>query len=218
MICRSATADLKQPCVGDTVTSHVKTITLIRHGRSAHARAFEAATLCDLGAILRGYDAAGIDDDCMPPSEAVACIGAAGQVVCSPLRRSRESAKRLFGEAGSSGGGGVRVDPTFREVDLPEPPWLRVGVALHPAYWIVCLRVLWLLRLHRGNVESPRCAWKRAGKAADRLSVLARSHGHVVLVGHSLLNYLIARILVRRGWRGKPRFQGYWEHVTFNKE
>ena len=196
----------------------MKTITLIRHGRSAHGRAFEAATLRDLGRVLRGYDAVGIADDCLPLAEAVARIGAAGHVVCSPLRRSLESARRLVDQADAGGCGGIRVDATFREVDLPEPPRLRMGVALHPAWWVVCLRALWLLRLHGGDVESPRRVWRRAGKAAARLAVLARSHGHVVLVGHSLLNYLIAWILVRRGWRGKPRFQGYWEVVTFNKD
>jgi broad specificity phosphatase PhoE len=196
----------------------MNTITLIRHGRSAHGRAFEATALRDLGDVLRNYDAVGIAADCVPPAEAVACIGAAGRVVCSPLRRSSESAQWLLDAANVGGGDSVRVDPTFREVDLPEPPGLRCGVAMHPAWWVACLRMLWLLRLHGGNIESPRRVWKRASKAANRLAVLARSHGHVVLVGHCLLNYLIAWILVRRGWQGKPRFQGYWEQMTFNKE
>jgi hypothetical protein len=109
------------------------------------------------------------------------------------------------------------MDSAFREVDLPEPPGIRLGLALHPTLWVTGLRLLWFLRLRKGQVESPRGVWQRARESSGRLAVLADSHGHVVLVGHSLLNYLIGWMLIRQGWQGKPRFQGYWECISFIK-
>jgi len=179
--------------------------------------AFEPTTLRQLAQVLKSYDETGIATDSRPPLQVVTDARAAAVVVCSPLQRSLESASRLFEGSTCTKFRQVKVDEAFREVDLPAPPGVGWRLTLYPMLWVMVLRILWLLRLHGGSVESPRGVWRRAHEAARRLVPLAQIHGHVVLVGHSLLNYLIAWVLVRQGWQGKPCFQGYWESISFNK-
>lgn len=167
--------------------------------------------------VLRSYDTAGIAADSVPSADALACFANARFVTCSPLPRARESARRLLCATHAYGDGHIPEDLTFREVELADPPQVFLDLTLHPSWWVGYLRMLWLLQLYGGKIESPRRVWQRAHEAADKLAALAQAHGHVVLVGHSLMNYLIAWCLIRQGWRGKPRFQNYWEQTSFEK-
>src|SRR5438093_9970936 len=63
------------------------------------------------------------------------------------------------------------------------------------------------------GVESFKAARERAAKAASILTGHAEESGAVVLVGHGLMNILIARRLRASGWRG-PRLPSP-QHWTF---
>src|SRR5947209_3581228 len=63
-----------------------------------------------------------------------------------------------------------------------------------------------------------RLVSERAAKAASVLTGRAEESGAVVLVGHGLMNILIARRLRATGWRG-PRFPSpqYWTFGSYER-
>lgn len=187
-------------------------ITIVRHGRSAHAAAYKRARLADMPPLLDAYDAAGICATSPPPQEVLNHVASAAVIVASPLARARDSA-RLATASGDCRD--IMIDDLFREVDLPVPPTRGPAIALSPFLWVLILRCAWLVRLLPGAVQSPRAVWARAVTAADRLDRLSVGHGHVVLIGHSLFNYLTGFALLRRGWRGKVRPQAHWQCTMF---
>ena len=183
-------------------------IILVRHGKSEYSASYRRASLRDMKRLLVEYDLAGIAQDSYPSNAVVARASEVDLIVCSDLPRSIASAAKLAGEKQ------VVIDAIFREPELPVP---RFGWRLTapPALWVGILRTLWLFRLVTGEVESPRAVWSRAQSAASTLICLSRERGVVMLVGHSLFNFLVGYILVRQGWSGSACFQGHWDSNTY---
>lgn len=179
-------------------------IVLIRHGKpsvdlsgSAQAR--------DLAALAAAYQLSGIIDT--PPESAYRLAQGVAMVLCSDLLRARQSAQALGFD------GRVTADSLFSEAQLPH---FRQGrIRLPVGLWLIVLRVLWLACFSR-NGESYRSAKRRADLSAQRLIEAADSHGSVLLVGHGVMNHLIARSLKARSWhsRVKPG-KGYWGYGVF---
>jgi Domain of unknown function (DUF4111) len=99
------------------------------------------------------------------------------------LRRSIESAQWLASSREA------HIEPAFREAGLPD----SIGTALRmpPGIWVVVARVAWWLDSCYSS-ETVRSAKYRAELATDQLCSLADQHGTVLVVGHGLLNRLIA--------------------------
>lgn len=172
----------------------MSTIVLARHGRPAWD--FETAIPGRAFAEWRrGEDDAPLDPSSRPGKELEQHVRGAHCVAASPLRRSRESALLLAPSAQPL------VDACFREGELPSA--FRSALRLGPEVWAWLARSAWFCGWS-GGVESFREARARAAQAAALLTAEAR-RGLVVLVGHGLMNILIARQLRRTGWRG-PRF------------
>ena len=178
-------------------------ITLIRHGRPHTGRGWCSAT--DFSAWLQTEGDRGIARSALPSRNQLAreCL-----VYCSDLRRAIESASCLTDPET------VSVDPTFREPGLGPvavPHWIRLPVSV----WMVVARIAWFMRVSDGP-EPVDQARRRARDAAERLDADARQHGHVAVVGHALLNTLIAGELRQMGWRGPKRpGRHYWEQTTY---
>ncbi|WP_026600581.1 histidine phosphatase family protein [Methylomonas sp. 11b] len=179
-------------------------IILLRHGKPA-VQLSGMARGKDLAAIAKAYDASGIVD--RPPPEILAELRHLSYVVCSDLPRSVESAHAL-------GFGQLHVaDSLFRESALPH---FDSGlIALPITAWVMVCRLLWLAGFGQ-NGEAYAVAKCRALQAANRLIGLAEAHGNVLLVGHGLMNYLIAQQLRANGWRGpaKPG-KRFWEYGVY---
>jgi hypothetical protein len=82
----------------------------------------------------------------------------------------------------------------------------------------VISRLLW----HAGfapGIESSFAASLRAAKAADLLMAEAAKSGTAALVAHGYFNFLIGRVLKRRGFvkRGSHRAR-YWNSVIYERE
>jgi broad specificity phosphatase PhoE len=107
------------------------------------------------------------------------------------------------------------IDPCFREAELPAA--IRSGLRLRPEMWARLARAAWFCGWSAG-VESFRAARERASKAASVLTGHAEACGAVVLVGHGLMNILIARQLRSAGWHG-PRFPRarHWAFVVYER-
>jgi broad specificity phosphatase PhoE len=156
------------------------------------ARPFRGAPFAEW---RRGEDNAPLDPVSRPGSALVQLVRAASCVIASPLRRSLESA-RLLAPAG------VPVtDALFREADLP--CGFRSAARLRPDVWAVLARSAWFFGWADG-MESFAATRVRAAGAAQLLTARAESHDTIAVVGHGMINIVIARELRAHGWRG-PR-------------
>jgi broad specificity phosphatase PhoE len=182
-------------------------IVLVRHGRIA----WEFLTLIPgyaLSEWRRGEDAAPLDTGYRPGAELERLIGTAASLIASPLRRSLESA-RLLAPAVEP-----LIDARFREAELPAA--IRSGVRLPAKMWAGLARAAWFAGWGADGVESFPDARARAASAAAILTEHAATRGAVVLVGHGLMNILIAGQLRAGGWRG-PRLpsQRHWGFAIY---
>ncbi len=184
-------------------------IVLMRHGKpKIETRVRVCAS--EFTVFVGEYDAAGIDPAHEPPGTLIEQAGRCRFVLCSSLRRSRESALALGVTAIDA------CDPMFREMELPCADWRFPR--LSAMAWIGIFRILWLFGYCPGS-ESFEEARQRARRCAERLTEYAAQHGSVLFVGHGALNWFIARDLKRMGWSGfgtSP--QRHWGFDVFRYE
>lgn len=179
-------------------------ITLIRHGEPKY-RLSGSMRAGELPKIAKCYDASGIVDT--PPMATIDAIAGYDIAVCSQLNRSIESASAL-------GISDIHLaNPLFAETMIPH--FNTGSLAMPIEIWVGILRLLWLLGFS-ANGESLYNALRRAQQAAEMLIELAKHDNHVVLVGHGLFNYMIARVLLKKGWYGPKRpGKDYWEFGSY---
>lgn len=183
-------------------------IVLARHGRliwdfatPIRGRAF--------GEWLRGENSAPTDPSHRPSAELQDLVRTADGIVASPLRRSLDSASLLAPAAEPL------IDACFREAELPFA--IAIGLRLPAIMWAGLARIAWFCGWSPG-VESFGAARGRAAEAARTLAAQAEVRGAVVLVGHGLMNILIAARLRGAGWRG-PVLPGqrHWGFAVYDK-
>lgn len=105
------------------------------------------------------------------------------------------------------------VDAIFCEAQLPYGRWKRPR--LSPFTWAFILRILWLCGYSPG-VESATTTRTRACTAAQRLKSIA-DEGTVLLLGHGVMNRLIAKQLEADGWsREKRSSSRYWSAQVYH--
>lgn len=130
-------------------------------------------------------------------------------LVSSDVRRAVESADRLDAPAERI------VSPLFREADLSAR--IGLGVRFPPPVWEFLVRGLWRLGVSP-TVASRREALGRARQAAQTLATLTAKHGSVAVIGHGVMNALIARQLRRSGWTGPERpGRRYWACARYER-
>ncbi|MCZ6783430.1 MAG: histidine phosphatase family protein [Proteobacteria bacterium] len=183
-------------------------IVLVRHGKPDHD-GMTPVSGTRFGEWLRAYDAAPVDVELPPPGALRARAREAALLVTSPLRRSLESAALLAPDAA------VLTEDQFRESALPSR--VPTSIRLNPHVWTRLTRAAWLLGWSP-DVEGVAAVRARARVAARRLVELASAKHPVWLVGHGILNGLIAGELRRAGWRGpRRRPTRYWADVVFER-
>ena len=182
-------------------------IILMRHGKPA-LKDFTAMASAAMAPWIADYDRSEIGTNA-PTSEAMAAVRNIGLAATSTAPRALTSLAAL-------GIAPTIKDSVFCEAALPvvSVPFLR----LSPFSWALVFRLLWLFRLARGP-ESYTQAKQRAHQASDRLAALAGStSGSVLLLGHGIMNRLIARQLRRQGWaETSSGGSGYWSVAVYEK-
>lgn len=183
-------------------------IILVRHGRPDHSGA-SWSTPAGMKTWVERYNAANVVGHERP--EALRRLaGTAEAVVCSSLMRCVESRQHLLCECS------IEPDPLFAEAHLPYTNW---RFPLMPSrFWRLTFRAAWFLGF-ASNTEPVSESRRRASAAADKLIELAHSHETVLLMGHKIMNALIAAELRRRGWKGPalPLLSGYWHPSRYHK-
>jgi len=143
----------------------------------------------EMKTFIERYDHATIE----PPQiteEIHALTESADIELSSKLSRSRETLE-LFGNR-------VRdCHAVFNEAGLPYAD--GKSFKLPAKVWTLIFRLAWLLG-YSNHSESYKEAKMRAEVAADLLVSLAADHQTVLLVGHGVMNCLIAKSLKKRGF------------------
>ena len=176
------------------------------HGKPAFAGSAKVTSRKMSGWITE-YDLADTGDD-IPPESSKSLAFSASRIISSPLPRALSSLKALGPEPDV-------IDAVFREAGLPV--FHIRGFRLSPAVWAAFFRVMWLCGLSR-NVERVGTAKRRAAQAANSLVGLAKtSDGPVLLMGHGLMNRLIARELRSLGFKEyRCQGNGYWNASIYS--
>jgi broad specificity phosphatase PhoE len=173
-------------------------IVLVRHGRSAHrddGRWIPGTRVPD---HERRYDAAGLLDGDLPPSELAELARRADILASSDLPRAIESARRLVP------GRDPLIVPMLREITLEPPAWMAIPLPV--GAWDALTFARWTVRLALGAGHE---VVDRADVAADWLVERAGGGGIVVAVTHGGFRRIVASRLRSRGWRRGVRVMGY---------
>lgn len=183
-------------------------IILVRHGRPDHS----AARWCSPARMkdwIECYDRASVAGHEVP-AELVALARTAGTVVCGSFARCIQSRDSLGVERCPE------PDPLFDEAHIPYPDW--TFPRLPADLWRLLFRCAWFCGFAR-HTEPVAAANRRASAAAQRLIQLAEAHGSVLLMGHGIMNILIAWQLRKRGWAGARQLlmRGYWQASIYRK-
>lgn len=162
----------------------------MRHGKPTY-RGFPKVTSAEMVDWVAQYNLSDTGSD-TPPGASKLMASSASQIVSSTLLRAISSLKALGCEPDI-------IDDVFREAELP---LFRIpGFRISPLNWATFFRVMWLCGLSR-KVEPLTMAKKRAVKAANILNTCAKNaNGPVLLMGHGIMNRLIARELIASGWK-----------------
>ncbi|MDM2737410.1 phosphoglycerate mutase family protein [Citrobacter sp. Ct235] len=181
-------------------------IILMRHGKPAFTASSRVTSL-KMAEWISQYNLCDTGSD-MPPQFSKTLASCALHIISSPLPRARSSLTALGREPDL-------IDEVFREADLPvfHIPAFR----LPPIFWASVFRIMWFCGISR-NVESLGIAKQRAVQAADILVTSVKVvNGPVLLMGHWVMNRLIAKELVSMGWKEYRRQgNGYWNAVIYS--
>ncbi|MDQ2819834.1 MAG: histidine phosphatase family protein [Pseudomonadota bacterium] len=177
-------------------------ITLIRHGKPILPPSRWLAPY-EMAQWIAAYDQSLVETTTIPAASFAACSGAT-IIFASTLARAMSSASALGHHAPC-------IDAVFREAALPFPLWRfpRLPAPL----WAALFRLSWLLGYSRG-ADALASVTARA-RNASALLVAGAADGRVLLIGHGVMNRLIARELRAAGWTGTGMHgSGYWSTVS----
>ena len=122
------------------------------------------------------------------------------------------TASRALSSVQALGHTATVADAIFCEAQLPFS--LCRFPRLSPFVWVAFFRLLWFFGYSRG-ADSIQVTKIRAKAAAQKLISLAEK-GSVLLVGHGIMNRLIAKELVALGWRGFTKQESkYWSASVY---
>jgi len=179
-------------------------IILMRHGKPDHAFPARISALA-MAQWCEEYNLSRVSD--LPPQRSLMIAKKANVIVTSILPRALSSLEKLGMQAHSS-------DALYSEVDIPILPLTRLH--LPPAIWLSLWRLMWFCG-YSGSVESFKSATARARQAAKQLIRLSEQ-GTVLLVGHGIMNKMIARELRKQGWQGEKHASSrHWSTAIYNR-
>ena len=182
-------------------------IILARHGKPDISTS-QRVSPRDLAGWIEKYNQAGIQK-MEAPQDIRGLAECARLLVCSALPRSKHSVHLLCENRA------YISDALYNEAGLRHVDWVWPVL---PAYiWVSLFRAMWFVGFGQNSV-SLHAARARAGQAAGALVALAEQNQTVLLVGHGIMNNLIAGHLRKHGWTRSARPKhNYWSATTYYK-
>ncbi len=104
----------------------------------------------------------------------------------------------------------------FNEAGIPDAhiPFFK----LPPKKWLIILRILMLLGQGKKDL-SLKASKLQAKEAAEYLLTLSEEHQSIVVIGHGGMNWLIQKVLQKKGWKlaSKPSHKHFGvTRLTYN--
>jgi broad specificity phosphatase PhoE len=184
-------------------------ILLIRHGQP-HIALSPRTSHAGFADYIDAYEEAGLSPSNLPPEEVRDLARELDHVFTSGRPRSHQSAAALAPHAE------LIADPLFAEAPLASPPIPLLKLKVPK--WAVMSRILWHAGFHP-EIENSRAAAKRAVRAAEILIARARQKGVTALVAHGYFNWMIGRVLLKRGFDRTGSHQArYWNTVIYESK
>ncbi|WP_404684634.1 hypothetical protein [Raoultella terrigena] len=181
-------------------------ITLMRHGKPeiATRRGGRWLSAHEMHAWIADYNAATVAE--MPCPRTTSACEAGDYIVSSPLPRALTSLTTL----------GANPHAILHELSEAPLPVINVPLIKFPcAIWLILFRLLWLTDLARGSEAKAEVRMRAARMARELIDAAAR-YGHVVSMGHGILNKFISLELTRLGWiKIASTGSGYGSYVTW---
>jgi broad specificity phosphatase PhoE len=185
------------------MVSSLGKIILMRHGRPVLNQSGRI-TPAEMEGWIEHYNLAEVEAD-GAPNDGLSWLDSTTCIVASTAPRALSSVQAL-GYAPSV------IDAVFCEAQLPFAVWRFPR--LSPVVWAAFFRLFWFFGYSRGS-ESIQVAKVRARIAALKLIALA-GQGPVLLVGHGIMNRLIAKELIALGWAGPAKHRNsYWSASVY---
>lgn len=181
-------------------------IILMRHGKPILSPQNWIAP-CEMEQWIQHYNLSEVKAEGVPLTS-FSLANSANFIVASNVRRALLSVQVLGCKVSDS-------DAVYAEAGLPFALWNFPR--LPPAVWAAFFRLLWLIGYSRGS-ESVLGAKIRAKVAAKKLTSLA-DKGTVLLVGHGIMNHLIAKELITLGWAAPSKHEStYWGASVYTRQ
>lgn len=173
-------------------------IILMRHGKPVLAQTGWIPS-AEMQRWIEQYNISEVEHDGIP-SVSLDLANSATIIVASTASRALSSARAL--------GHTVSVaDAVFCEAELPFALWRFPR--LPPFAWAAFFRLLWLFGYSRGS-DTIQVTKIRAKAAVQKLLAFAED-GPVLLIGHGIMNRLIAKELIALGWTAPSKQESkYW--------
>ncbi|MEP5154204.1 histidine phosphatase family protein [Planktotalea sp.] len=160
-----------------------------------------------VGDIVARYEQADLAADSEPSEAALELAQTCSRGFCSELPRAIGSIEKLGLSEKTT------IDPDFTESALPFLTWARPNLTFFT--WCILFRITWLFGFSQ-NGEHIRGAKTRAKRCAERLIADTKEDETTLLLGHGIMNRLIARELKRNGWRKiASSGENYWAISTY---
>ncbi|MGZ4956317.1 MAG: histidine phosphatase family protein [Methylobacter sp.] len=173
-------------------------IILMRHGKPVLTPT-DRITPAEMERWIEHYNLSEVEADSAPIA-GLQWLDSTTCIVSSTAPRALSSAQALSHTASV-------VDAVFCEAQLPFALWRFPR--LSPFVWAAFFRLFWFFGYSRGS-ESVQATKTRAKTAVRKLIALAEQ-GPVLLVGHGIMNRLIAKELIALGWAGPSKHRSkYW--------
>ncbi|WP_155400615.1 histidine phosphatase family protein [Vibrio nigripulchritudo] len=187
-------------------------IVIMRHGRpelDLDALKKQKFSSLKLGEIVEQYEQSALEKSQTIPHSSLAISQSCQFALSSDLPRAIGSIEKL----------GMKeiheTDAVFRESPLPYFNWSWPFLSFFT--WAVALRVLWLFGFAT-NGESIKTARARAQTGAGKLHQYATEHRSVFLLGHGIMNRLIAKELSSKGWKKvESNGENYWSYSVYER-
>jgi hypothetical protein len=153
---------------------------------------------------IEHYDLSEVEAEGIPVVS-LTLASSAALIVASTASRALSSVQAL-------GHTPLVADTIFCEAPLPFALWRFPR--LSPFVWCAFFRLLWFFGYSRGSA-SLQATQIRAKAAAHKLISLAEN-GTVLLMGHGIMNHLIAKELIALGWASPSKLKNkYWSASVY---
>ena len=178
------------------------TISFMRHGKPMLA-GNGWVTPAQMAQWIESYNLSEVGPQDIPTKSQLVMRSA--EIVATSTASRAMSSARVLGRTPDV------IDPLFCEAELPFA--LINFPRLPPNVWAAIFRISWFLGYAR-SAESMRRTTIRAKAAANKLVALTEQ-GSVLLIGHGIMNRLIAKELSAMGWHGEKPRSIYWSVSTY---